>query len=75
MALPKRRQSKTRRDKRRSHLALTEPNLPHVEGGKSASGRSKRFICRQCGYIKQSHRICPNCGYYNNRQVIKVSRS
>jgi len=28
--------------------------------------------CPQCHQPKLPHRICPNCGYYKNREVIKV---
>ena len=27
--------------------------------------------CSQCGELKRPHRICPECGYYNGKQVIK----
>lgn len=28
--------------------------------------------CPQCGSPRQTHRVCPSCGYYNGRQVITV---
>lgn len=28
--------------------------------------------CSYCGSPRISHRICPHCGYYKNRQVIEV---
>jgi len=52
MPLPKRRHSRTRRDKRRTHWKLSSPNV--VE-------------CSNCNQPKLSHRACPNCGFYNNR--------
>jgi len=56
MAVPKRRVSKTRRDKRRSSVwKLTAPEL---------------IKCSQCGEFKRPHRICPECGYYKGRQVV-----
>ncbi|MDY6844558.1 MAG: 50S ribosomal protein L32 [Thermodesulfobacteriota bacterium] len=55
MALPKRRHSKSRRNKRRSHDALT---LPHY------------ISCSQCGEPKLTHHVCPSCGTYKGRQVI-----
>ncbi len=58
MAVPKRRVSKTRRDKRRSSVWKL-----------SAPAFSK---CTQCGELKLSHRVCPNCGYYKGKEVIKV---
>lgn len=54
MANPKRKISKARRDKRRTHWKLTEANLSE---------------CPQCHQPKQSHRVCPHCGYYNGRMV------
>ncbi len=57
MPLPKRRFSRSRRDKRRLHIHLTAPTL----------GR-----CAQCGAPVVSHRICPSCGYYRGRAVIAV---
>lgn len=42
---------------RRSHHALTAPNLTE---------------CPQCHGKKLSHHICPNCGYYDGRQVLAV---
>jgi large subunit ribosomal protein L32 len=57
MATPKRKVSKTRRDKRRTHDALKAPSL------------SK---CPQCGDSKLPHRVCPNCGTYKGVQVLDV---
>ena len=55
MANPKRRHSKSRRDKRRSQWKLT------------SSGMGE---CPHCHYPKLPHRVCPQCGYYRDRQVI-----
>jgi len=55
MAVPKRRTSKSRRDKRRSHLHLTAPSFS---------------TCPQCHEPRVSHRICPSCGYYKGKQVL-----
>ena len=56
MAVPKRRVSKTRRDKRRSSVwKLETPAL------------SK---CTQCGELKMPHRVCGNCGDYKGVAVI-----
>jgi large subunit ribosomal protein L32 len=56
-AQPKRKTSKARRDKRRSHFALNPPALTE---------------CPQCHSPKPPHRVCPTCGTYNGRQVIEV---
>jgi large subunit ribosomal protein L32 len=57
MALPKRRHSKTRRDKRRANVKMTPPTLNR---------------CPHCGYVRRPHRICPNpdCGYYRDEKVL-----
>ena len=58
MAVPKRKTSKARRDKRRSNvLKLQTPNFSR---------------CPQCGELKVPHRVCGNCGYYKGVEVIKV---
>ena len=57
MAVPKRKTSKSRRDRRRAHDALGVP------------ARSK---CPQCGEPKLPHRACPNCGTYRGREVIRT---
>ncbi len=57
MAVPKKRVSRARRDKRRSNVW----KLPIL-------GFSK---CTQCGELKLPHRVCPNCGYYKGKEIIK----
>ena len=57
MAVPKRKVSKARRDKRRnSHWKLSLPGM---------------VKCPQCGEMTLAHRRCKNCGYYNGRVVVK----
>ncbi|MAM14516.1 MAG: 50S ribosomal protein L32 [Candidatus Marinimicrobia bacterium] len=58
MALPKRRQSKARGRKRRTHYKANSVNFS---------------TCPQCGQAKIPHRVCPNCGYYKGRPVISVT--
>ncbi|GAB4355135.1 MAG: 50S ribosomal protein L32 [Candidatus Abyssubacteria bacterium] len=60
MAQPKRRISRTRRDKRRSHQALKPPNV---------------IECPNCGRPAVSHRVCPECGFYKGRQVVLTSET
>jgi large subunit ribosomal protein L32 len=57
MALPKRRHSHQRKNKRRSHHALKMKSLSN---------------CPQCDEPRLPHRACNNCGYYSGRQVIKA---
>lgn len=59
MAVPKRRVSKARRDKRRNNV--WKISAPAIEK------------CPQCGELKRSHRVCTACGYYNGRQVVAVA--
>ena len=57
MAVPKRRQSRSRRDKRRTHDSLTVPTL---------------VACNHCHKMILPHRVCPYCGYYKGRSVVPV---
>ena len=57
MALPKRRTSKARRDKRRSHKRLTPLSLS---------------LCPQCHEPKLPHRVCPHCGTYKGKEIVEV---
>lgn len=56
MAVPKRKTSKARRDKRRaSNIKMTAPNF---------------ILCPQCGEPMLPHTVCPSCGYYAGEQVV-----
>jgi large subunit ribosomal protein L32 len=57
MPNPKRRHSKSRTSKRRTHDALKPVSTSE---------------CPQCHELKLPHIVCPNCGYYNGRQVRAV---
>ncbi|MBE5764116.1 MAG: 50S ribosomal protein L32 [Clostridiales bacterium] len=57
MAVPKRKVSKQRGNKRfASNYKATMPTL--VE-------------CPQCHESKQAHKVCPHCGYYNGKAVVE----
>ncbi|OEU65554.1 50S ribosomal protein L32 [Maridesulfovibrio frigidus] len=56
MAQPKKKTSKSRRGMRRSHDALTPPNV---------------IFC-DCGEPIIAHRACSSCGSYKGRQVINT---
>jgi large subunit ribosomal protein L32 len=55
LGLPKRRHSKTRGKKRRTHYKA------------SVTSQTK---CANCGETILPHNICPGCGYYKGRQVV-----
>lgn len=58
MAVPARKTSKARRDKRRSSVwKMDAPELVR---------------CPQCGEYKRPHRVCKACGYYNGKKVLDV---
>ena len=59
MPLPKRRHSKQRGRKRRTHWKLEAPGL--VE-------------CPHCHAPKLPHRVCPGCGWYGGKEVMKVGK-
>ncbi|SNR90462.1 large subunit ribosomal protein L32 [Anaerovirgula multivorans] len=59
MAVPKRKTSKSKKNMRRA------ANSKQV-----ATGYVK---CPQCHEPKLSHRVCPECGYYKNKEVISVN--
>ncbi len=56
MAVPKRKTSKARKRKRRTHWKAHVPALTR---------------CSHCHQPKPPHTVCPNCGYYAGREVIK----
>lgn len=60
MALPKRKLSKSRRDKRRTHKRLVSPILS---------------LCPQCNEPKLPHHICPHCGTYKGEEILKVEET
>jgi len=74
MAVPKRRTSKSRKRKRRTHWVVDKPNIPKSQKVRAEGTRSKKFFCSNCGQVKPPHSVCPNCGYYRGRSVIEVER-
>jgi len=57
MPVPKKRNPKSRRDRRRAHLKLKNPAIG---------------ICPRCGQPVLPHHACLNCGYYKDKMVIDV---
>lgn len=56
MAHPKRKISKQRRDKRRTHYKATAATLA---------------TCQNCGATIQYHRVCAECGHYKGKLAIE----
>ncbi len=56
MAHPKRKHSKQRRDKRRTHDKATPPTVA---------------ACSNCGSTVRYHRVCPECGYYRGKLAVE----
>ncbi|MDD2269508.1 MAG: 50S ribosomal protein L32 [Eubacteriales bacterium] len=57
MAVPKRKTSKARRDKRRSSVwKLDAPSMTK---------------CSKCGEFVLTHRVCTACGTYRGKLIIK----
>ena len=56
MAVPKKKTSKSVRNMRRSHHALSAKNS---------------IECANCGEPKLPHHVCSACGHYDGRSVVK----
>lgn len=57
MAVPKRKTSRARRDRRRANWKAEPPTYSD---------------CPQCHQPKLPHVVCRNCGYYAGREAIEV---
>jgi len=55
MAVPKRKTTRAVRDARRATHKVEAP---------------ARSLCPQCHQPKLPHRVCPECGYYDGREII-----
>lgn len=55
MAVPKKKTSKSKKNMRRSHDAVSAPGIS---------------ICPQCHEPKMPHRVCLSCGTYKGKEVI-----
>lgn len=58
MAVPKRRQSRSRQAKRRAGHNKVKPVTLNR--------------CSRCGQAVRRHVVCANCGYYRGRDVLKI---
>lgn len=57
MAVPKRKQTSARRDRRRAHDRLVPTAICR---------------CPQCNNVKQAHTVCKTCGFYRKREVLEI---
>ncbi len=57
MAVPKRKTSKSRRDKRRTHFKAEMPTWN---------------TCSNCGEPARPHQVCDKCGFYKGRKIVEV---
>lgn len=57
MGVPKKRRSYSKKQKRRSHQALTSVSL---------------VTCTNCGEPTVPHRVCPHCGYYHGKRIVAL---
>ena len=55
--LPKRKYAKSRQRERRGHMKIEVPAMN---------------TCPQCHSSKLAHHVCPSCGYYAGKEVIKI---
>jgi large subunit ribosomal protein L32 len=60
MAVPKRRTSKSRKGTRRSHHHKTPVQVQY---------------CPKCNEPVLPHRLCPNCGSYQGREVVNMDEA
>ena len=60
MPLPKRRQSRARRDRRRAHDALT-PSIV--------------TSCPNCNEPKRPHFMCEKCGFYKGKKIVEMKKA
>ena len=56
-AVPKRRISRTRRNKRRTHWKMAAPATT---------------TCSHCGQPAMPHRVCSSCGFYRGREYAEA---
>ena len=57
MAVPKKRTPSSRRNRRRANISIKEPQL---------------VKCKKCGKLILPHIVCPECGFYKEREYINV---
>jgi large subunit ribosomal protein L32 len=60
MAVPKKRVSKQRKRKRRTHYKAQPVAVQ---------------ACPKCGDTRVPHRVCPACGHYGDKPVLEIAAS
>ena len=60
MAVPKRKTSQSRRDKRRTHYKATPVTV---------------VACPNCKEPKLPHIVCPKCGMYKGKKYLEVKEA
>jgi large subunit ribosomal protein L32 len=61
MAVPKKKHSKARRDKRRS--IVTKLAVPAFS------------TCENCSELKVPHRVCKACGFYKGKEILVLQEA
>lgn len=56
---PKRRHSTERKGKRRASIKLAV---------------QKAVVCKNCGNMSTPHQVCPKCGFYKGKEIIKKTQ-
>lgn len=59
MAVPQRRTSKTAKRLRRTHFKLSVTGL---------------ISCPHCGASIRSHHVCPECGFYDGKDILHLKK-
>ena len=57
MAVPKRKTSKMKGRKRRTHYKAAAPALS---------------VCPRCRHTIRPHMVCSGCGWYRGREIVKI---
>jgi len=57
MSVPKQKHTRGRKNRRRSHHGYEATTVT---------------VCKQCKQPVRPHRACPACGYYQDKQIVKV---
>lgn len=60
MAVPRNRHSTARKNSKRAHHAKKPVHF---------------VACKNCDAPSQLHRVCPSCGQYRGREVVKEAKS